>query len=423
MAINFSLLLGLLVDLLLLKELASLLLRDRCEMMRKCHLRLNLLRSNVYILTIICLSLYSSLNHLSNKIPSHHNDEIIGVLLDQLENQILIILQDSGALGIVIIGQPLIFLDPMEGGQLNRQNRNANNAINADLQQQLNEPVGQPMPLHFDLDAALSDSAISGRDKELLTEKMQWIQAVPDNLPVLTQMEEILISPVHALTQVWQIYGGQYAYRGHICNFPRDSAILHKRVPLLPEECEIIIFRRAGTTNGEQVNEDFQVRRGVLETWLKYLELNHPTFRDQRVRIDWDRVNSFGHNENVQDRIQNVSVENMPPAQAEGPPQFAADNPPEGTFSAGFAPNVQPRETEFEQIQRAGQPLPPELNPDLPPQDQILTMPAVRGTPNLRDWRPPNWLLMHFQLCFPPVKLTSMLSEGKKYLWKIGQHI
>ncbi|KAJ7048028.1 hypothetical protein C8F01DRAFT_939150, partial [Mycena amicta] len=28
----------------------------------------------------------------------------------------------------------------------------------------------------------------------------------PD-LPVLTQMEEILISPVHALTQVWQIHG------------------------------------------------------------------------------------------------------------------------------------------------------------------------------------------------------------------------
>ncbi|KAK7014506.1 hypothetical protein R3P38DRAFT_2393525, partial [Favolaschia claudopus] len=43
----------------------------------------------------------------------------------------------------------------------------------------------------------------------------------------VTQMEEILISPVHALTQVWQIHGGQYAYRGHICNFPRDSAVLH----------------------------------------------------------------------------------------------------------------------------------------------------------------------------------------------------
>ncbi|KAF8156289.1 hypothetical protein K438DRAFT_1415033, partial [Mycena galopus ATCC 62051] len=31
--------------------------------------------------------------------------------------------------------------------------------------------------------------------------------SVPPHLPTLTQMEEILISPVHALTQVWQIHG------------------------------------------------------------------------------------------------------------------------------------------------------------------------------------------------------------------------
>ncbi|KAJ7869271.1 hypothetical protein B0H14DRAFT_2346110, partial [Mycena olivaceomarginata] len=174
-------------------------------------------------------------------------------------------------------------------------------------------PAVQPIPLHFDVDAALSDSAVTGREKELLTEVRKklmettletcvlchekWFDlgvnaagkcrkcskngyfsaengmdpgSVPPHLPALTQMEEILISPVHALTQVWQIHGGQYAYRGHICNFPRDSAVLHQRVPLLPEECEILIFRRSGTTNGQQVNEDFRVRRAALETWLKY---------------------------------------------------------------------------------------------------------------------------------------------------------
>jgi glutamine synthetase type III len=154
------------------------------------------------------------------------------------------------------------------------------------LQQQLNEPAVQPIPLHHDIAAALSDSAVSTREKELLTQVRKklmeitletcvschekWFDldvnaagkcqkcsksgkfsaenvmdpgSVPPELPTLTQMEEILISPVHALTQVWQIHSGQYAYCGHICNFLRDSAILHEQVPLLPEECEVVIFR------------------------------------------------------------------------------------------------------------------------------------------------------------------------------------
>ena len=44
-------------------------------------------------------------------------------------------------------------------------------------------------------------------------------------LPELTQMEEMLISPVHALVQLWQIRGGQTKYTGHTCNFPRENTI------------------------------------------------------------------------------------------------------------------------------------------------------------------------------------------------------
>jgi hypothetical protein len=65
----------------------------------------------------------------------------------------------------------------------------------------------------------------------------------PVHLPVLTQMEEMLISPVHALVQLWQIRGGQTKYTGHTCNFPCENAIFHARVPLLPEECDVMIMR------------------------------------------------------------------------------------------------------------------------------------------------------------------------------------
>jgi hypothetical protein len=52
----------------------------------------------------------------------------------------------------------------------NRHNQNTENAISVDLQQQLNEPAVQPIPLHHDIAAALSDSAVNAKEKELLTQ-------------------------------------------------------------------------------------------------------------------------------------------------------------------------------------------------------------------------------------------------------------
>jgi hypothetical protein len=110
-----------------------------------------------------------------------------------------------------------------------------------------------------------------------------------DGLPVLTQMEEMLIAPVHALVQLWQVRGGQFKYTGHTCNFPRDNAVFHAKVPLLPNECDIIIMRRRGVNDvtNEEIFEDFRVRRNAVEKWLRYLELHHPTFQSRQVVIDY----------------------------------------------------------------------------------------------------------------------------------------
>ena len=104
------------------------------------------------------------------------------------------------------------------------------------------------------LPETLSDLAMSPEDKLLLDEVWQWILDIkmesctlcyeewfdlkvlngicakcrkstkfqPSNqmypgpavstLPELTQMEEMLISPIHALVQLWQVHGGQFIY-------------------------------------------------------------------------------------------------------------------------------------------------------------------------------------------------------------------
>jgi hypothetical protein len=38
----------------------------------------------------------------------------------------------------------------------------------------------------------------------------------------------------------------QFKYSGHCWNFARDTAVFHKKLLLLPEECDVIIMRRTG---------------------------------------------------------------------------------------------------------------------------------------------------------------------------------
>src|SRR5438552_3984019 len=102
----------------------------------------------------------------------------------------------------------------------------------------------------------------------------------PTHLPKLTQIEEMLIAPVHALLQVWQVRGGQTKYTGHTCNFARENAVINAKVPLLPEQCDVIVMRRTGISEqNEQIFQDFRVQQHAIQQWLLYLEENHPTFQ------------------------------------------------------------------------------------------------------------------------------------------------
>lgn len=64
----------------------------------------------------------------------------------------------------------------------------------------------------------------------------------PPHLPKLTSIEEIMISPIQVFMQVRQICGMQYAYSGHVCNFVHEIGPMARKLPLLPEDCDVIIL-------------------------------------------------------------------------------------------------------------------------------------------------------------------------------------
>ncbi len=204
---------------------------------------------------------------------------------------------------------------------------------------------------------------------------------ISPDLPALTQMEEMLIAPVHALVQLWQVHGGQYKYTGHTCKFSRENAILHAKVPLLPEDCDIIIMRCAGLDEitSEAIYQDFRVRRNVIQQWLIFLQANHPTFQSRQVTIDQNALDQLPVDGSVHNRLRTITVEelkNLPPDNV-GPQQNNETDEPDDNnnppmYSCGFVPNVNLGITELQQLQVAA---------GTGDQPIILTMPHVRGTP------------------------------------------
>ncbi|KAJ7302069.1 hypothetical protein DFH08DRAFT_723543 [Mycena albidolilacea] len=197
------------------------------------------------------------------------------------------------------------------------------------------------------------------------------------NLPNLTQIEEMIISPVHALVSLYQVRGGQFKYSGHCCNFACDTAVFHhNKLLLLPEECDVIIMRRTGLNpaTDEEVYQDFRVRRLVVEQWLKYLKAHHPTFRSRRVTIDWERLSQLPLDSSVHGHLRTVETQNLSePNQDLGPPQEGLNPGDEAPlFTRGFVPNVSTRQTEIEQLHAAA------FHNETP---IIITMPLVHGTP------------------------------------------
>uniref|UniRef100_A0A4E9ER58 ATP-dependent DNA helicase n=1 Tax=Gibberella zeae TaxID=5518 RepID=A0A4E9ER58_GIBZA len=109
----------------------------------------------------------------------------------------------------------------------------------------------------------------------------------PEHLPELTQVEEMLISRVHAFVQVMTYRGQQYRYKGHVIHFLKDVGQIYDQLPLLPRDLDIFILRPANQTKQPHMIRQFRgqsrVRQQVIRTWLEHLKQNHPGYADVEV--------------------------------------------------------------------------------------------------------------------------------------------
>jgi ATP-dependent DNA helicase PIF1 len=199
---------------------------------------------------------------------------------------------------------------------------------------------------------------------------------------------------VHVMMQAWSVKGGQTKYAGHCCNFIRDTAKIVTKVPLLPEDIDILIIRPKDQESNDQLSlassDCFRLRRQVVMDNIRVLQQSHPSFRNGRITIDWDILNTLPEDTSVYDRIRNIieveeSSENLGPNDMDHD-----DNQMPNIVSDGFVPHLHSTESEMT-----------ELRNGLHITEAVLTMPPLHHAPINEHDPTLRYIIDAFPLLFP----------------------
>ena len=109
----------------------------------------------------------------------------------------------------------------------------------------------------------------------------------------------MLIAQIFPVVSVYNLPGGQYAYRGNIINFPQDVQEFVTRLPRDPSSLDLLIVRRY-TENGSNFR-DFHVRRGKVMQALQWLKAYNIFYRD--IDIDNNILQKLPENGSIAEQL------------------------------------------------------------------------------------------------------------------------
>ncbi|KIW99891.1 uncharacterized protein Z518_10819 [Rhinocladiella mackenziei CBS 650.93] len=98
---------------------------------------------------------------------------------------------------------------------------------------------------------------------------------LPAHLSALTQVEETMIARSHVQMMVYRYRGYQYHYSGHYVLVLRSSDHVAEND---------LQYQR-------QFQSNFQVQKGHVMTWLRFLQAHHPDYR--YITISPDRIDAL----------------------------------------------------------------------------------------------------------------------------------
>jgi ATP-dependent DNA helicase PIF1 len=113
----------------------------------------------------------------------------------------------------------------------------------------------------------------------------------------------MLIAQVFPVISVYNLRGGQYAYRGNVVSFPQDVQEFVTRLPRNPSSLDALIVRHH-STNGSAFR-DFCVRRKKITQALHWLKINNIFYRN--IDIDENILQSLPENGSIANQLPQLT--------------------------------------------------------------------------------------------------------------------
>ena len=207
---------------------------------------------------------------------------------------------------------------------------------------------------------------------------------IPAELLDLTQVEEMLISPILPMT-VYRLPHGQLGYSGHVINLPQNVSSFVSSLPRTLPNMEILVVRKP-TCDGN--HKDFRVQRQKILHALKWLKANNPYFH--KITIDYAVLEELP-NDSILPNIPTIS-ESLDSPEDKTSSQPESDEQLESSDKSSFVPSVvQSHSREEDTIQK-------QLSHGNP-----VSWPMLDNTP-INEFQTEGYFSLAFPTLFPDAK-------------------
>ena len=130
---------------------------------------------------------------------------------------------------------------------------------------------------------------------------------IPLQLQGLSQIEQILISPIKPIVQVFHLTAnGQYGYRGQVINFGQDITQIVTQLPHLLNSISELFIVRDPNLDLSRFRE-FRVRKHKVFDALSWLINNNQRYRN-RISINQENINLLPYDDVVHNYIQQIEL-------------------------------------------------------------------------------------------------------------------
>ena len=128
----------------------------------------------------------------------------------------------------------------------------------------------------------------------------------PQELPKLSQIEEMMIARVHVIMSCYRLEAGTVGYKGSVLNCEQDPTTTINNLPTSPHDIPVVIIRKINVNKPENY-KDFRVKKNNIITWLDWLKKNNPLYSD--IHINEDLLKLLPYDGNVGDMLKEVTEE------------------------------------------------------------------------------------------------------------------